>query len=138
MEIEADHPEFKKLAFTSPGPKNAFAPLQRSGYGRPPHMAGGCVARGGERREEATEAASTTAAESKRSVLSERGWPFLMRHLHIHTFTYRTLKLHLFCQLKPLNQLLCHRVLISSGVFWSQSHPVWYILFGTSCLESFR
>ena len=38
VEIEADHPEFRKLAFTSPGPKNAFAPLQRSCYGRQPHL----------------------------------------------------------------------------------------------------
>ena len=44
IDIESDHPEFKKLAFTSPGPKNAFAPLQRSGYGRQHHVVegGGC------------------------------------------------------------------------------------------------
>jgi hypothetical protein len=56
VEMEVDHPEFKKLAFTSPGPKNAFAPLQRSGYGRPPQA--------GERREEASQASATTAAET--------------------------------------------------------------------------
>ena len=61
VEMEADHPEFRKLAFTSPGPKNAFAPLQRSSYGRPPYTTGTGVGR----REEATEATATTAAESK-------------------------------------------------------------------------
>ena len=59
VEMEVDHPEFRKLAFTSPGPKNAFAPLQRSGYGRQQPVAGE-----GERRGEATEAV-TTAAKSK-------------------------------------------------------------------------
>ena len=29
VEMNEEHPEFKKLAFTSPGPKNAFAPLKR-------------------------------------------------------------------------------------------------------------
>ena len=61
VEIETDHPEFKKLAFTSPGPKNAFAPLQRSSYGKQ----GSMPARSVDRREETTEAVSTTAAESK-------------------------------------------------------------------------
>ena len=81
VEIEADHPEFRKLAFTSPGPKNAFAPLQRSSYSKPHHIGGGGGGGGGgegggggggggeegvQRREGATEAAVTTAAESKR------------------------------------------------------------------------
>ena len=30
FDIPEDCPEFKKLAFTCPGPKNAFAPLKRS------------------------------------------------------------------------------------------------------------
>ena len=30
FELPEDNPEFKKLAFVSPGPKNAFAPLKRS------------------------------------------------------------------------------------------------------------
>jgi len=29
VEMDEEHPEFKKLAFTCPGPKNAFAPLKR-------------------------------------------------------------------------------------------------------------
>lgn len=32
VEMDQDNPEFKKLAFTAPGPKNAFAPLKRSDY----------------------------------------------------------------------------------------------------------
>ena len=32
MEMDQANPEFKKLAFTAPGPKNAFAPLKRSDY----------------------------------------------------------------------------------------------------------
>ena len=59
VEIEVDHPEFKKLAFTSPGPKNAFAPLQRSGYGRQHHvMADGW---GGERKEDPTGGVASSA-----------------------------------------------------------------------------
>lgn len=30
--MDHDNPEFKKLAFTAPGPKNSFAPLKRSDY----------------------------------------------------------------------------------------------------------
>jgi hypothetical protein len=30
--MDEDNPEFKKLAFTAPGPKNSFAPLKRSDY----------------------------------------------------------------------------------------------------------
>lgn len=30
--MDQDNPEFKKLAFTAPGPKNAFAPLKRRDY----------------------------------------------------------------------------------------------------------
>jgi len=30
--MDQANPEFKKLAFTAPGPKNAFAPLKRSDY----------------------------------------------------------------------------------------------------------
>lgn len=80
IEIEADHPEFRKLAFTSPGPKNAFAPLQRSGYGRQ-HQVGG----GGGRREEATEAATTTAAESKSLSLQNS---FLTEHYQNYVYMY--------------------------------------------------
>lgn len=31
--MDQDNPEFKKLAFTAPGPKNSFAPLKRRDYG---------------------------------------------------------------------------------------------------------
>lgn len=57
--MEVDHPEFRKLAFTSPGPKNAFAPLQRSCYGRQQSIAGGW-----DRMGEAIEPAAT-ATRSK-------------------------------------------------------------------------
>ena len=30
--MNQDNPEFKKLAFTAPGPKDSFAPLKRSDY----------------------------------------------------------------------------------------------------------
>ena len=32
VEMDQDNPEFKKLAFTAPGPKNSFAPLKRRDY----------------------------------------------------------------------------------------------------------
>ena len=32
IEMDEANPEFKKLAFTAPGPKNSFAPLKRSDY----------------------------------------------------------------------------------------------------------
>ena len=32
VEMDEDNPEFKKLAFTCPGPKNAFAPLKRQSF----------------------------------------------------------------------------------------------------------
>lgn len=70
VEMEVDHPEFRKLAFTSPGPKNAFAPLQRSGYGRQQP-----VAEEGGRRGEVTEAV-TTAANSKELQV--------VLHIHVH------------------------------------------------------
>ena len=66
VEIEVDHPEFKKLAFTSPGPKNAFAPLQRSGYGRQ-HNAGTDEGEDGvgEGKDEHSGVVSTTASEGQ-------------------------------------------------------------------------
>ena len=71
MDIETDHPEFKKLAFTSPGPKNAFAPLQRSGYGRQHHVMveGGGGGGGGGGEEGKEEPATTTTAESELSFI---------------------------------------------------------------------
>ena len=32
IELDEDNPEFKKLAFTAPGPKNSFAPLKQGTY----------------------------------------------------------------------------------------------------------
>ena len=67
VEIETDHPEFRKLAFTSPGPKNAFAPLQRSSYGRQPHLPQPQSQPGGTdvKREEADTVATVTATMSE-------------------------------------------------------------------------
>ena len=93
VEIETDHPEFRKLAFTSPGPKNAFAPLQRSGYGKQHQALGAGRGRVMEKREEATEAATTTVTESKSQFLcsfpaTERS--YLDTHTHTHTHTHCT------------------------------------------------
>ena len=32
LEMDEGNPEFRKLAFTAPGPKNSFAPLKRGNY----------------------------------------------------------------------------------------------------------
>ena len=32
IELDEDNPEFKKLAFTAPGPKNSFAPIKQGTY----------------------------------------------------------------------------------------------------------
>ena len=36
VDLDKTNPEFKKLAFTAPGPKNSFAPLQREDYRQAP------------------------------------------------------------------------------------------------------
>ena len=34
IDIDEGNPEFKKLAFTAPGPKNSFAPLKQGAYSK--------------------------------------------------------------------------------------------------------
>ncbi len=34
VELDMTNPEFKKLAFTAPGPKNSFAPVKQDNYRR--------------------------------------------------------------------------------------------------------